>query len=233
MKLFVNGCSFSHGHTDFEDVTTPLSWVWPSLISDNFESTHNLAWMGGSNARILRTTLEFFDKIKDGSDWVAIIQWSSITRDELHDEETDTYFGALLDSPQPVLAGEDRFKFVHIPDSLVKAVNVYQRTAHLRSTKHMLEKLIYQQFIISNFFKRKNIKFLFTGMNQRSTIPNDFNHPLKQFLSPENNLLPISNFVNPGTPKLIESETDLHPNKEGHRVIAQYITNELKVRNYL
>jgi len=233
MKLFVNGCSFTHGHKSWDNDKNSPDWVWPSIMSSNFEETVNLAWQGGSNARIVRTTLDFFDKVKDGSDWIVVIQWSAITREDLHDEETDTYFGVLHESPVPVLTGEDCIKFIHIPDSFYRAVEIYQKTAHMRSTKQMLEKLIYQQFIISSFFKRKNIKFLFTGMNQRSTIPNDFEHPLKQYLPPENNLLPISNFVNIATPNLIESETDFHPNKKGHQVIANYITNELKQRNYL
>ena len=233
MKLFVNGCSFSHGHKDFDNSMVSPSWVWPNLLSTNFDEAVNLAWQGSSNGRILRSTLEFFDKVKDGSDWVAIIQWSAITRGDLYNEETDTYFGALLESPEPVLIGEDRIKFIHIPSSFYRAIEIYKKTAQFRPTKQLLEKLIYQQFTISNFFKRKNIKFLFTGMNQRSTVPNDIEHPLKQYLPLENNLLPISNFVNATTPNLIESETDFHPNKKGHQVIANYITNELKQRNYI
>lgn len=233
MKLFVNGCSFSHGHKDFDNNMSPPEWVWPSLMSSNFDETVNLAWQGSSNGRILRSTLDFFDKVKDGSDWIAIIQWSAVTREDLYDEDTDTYFSALLESPVPVLIGEDRVKFIHIPDSFYRAVEIYQKSSLLRSTKQMLENLIRQQFIVSSFFKRKNIKFLFTGMNQRSTIPNDFDHPLKQFLLLENNLLSLSHLVNMDTPNLIESKTDSHPNKMGHQVIANYITNELKQRNYL
>lgn len=233
MKLFVNGCSFSHGHKDFDNLLSP-DWVWPNLIAHNFDDFHNLAWMGGSNARILRTTLDFFNKIKDGNEWLVIIQWTSIYyRTELHDEQTDTYFGCCPGSTNPVLAGTDQTKFVSIPNRIFRMVDSYQKTAHYRSNKQQLENFIYQQFILSEFFIRKNIKFLFTGMNSKSLVPNDTQHPLLQYIPAENKLLPFSHFVNSNTLDLTESETDWHPNKEGHKVLANYITNELKARNYL
>ena len=61
MKLFVNGCSFTHGHKDWDKSMLATDWAWPSLMSDRFDETVNLAWQGGSNHRIVRTTLEFFD----------------------------------------------------------------------------------------------------------------------------------------------------------------------------
>jgi hypothetical protein len=227
MKLFVNGCSFSHGHKDFTDDMRSPDWVWPSLISDNFEETVNLAWHGGSNHRIVRTTLDFFDKVRDGDEWLAIIQWTSIySRTELHDEETDTYFGCCPGSSNPVLAGEDRVKFITIPTRIFRAVDAYQKTAHTRSDKQMMESFIQQQFVLSEFFKRKNVKFLYIGMSSKSVVPRNFQNPLQQYLPNDNRLLSISHFVNNTTLNLIESSTDFHPNKAGHQVIANYITNE-------
>jgi hypothetical protein len=53
-------------------------------------------------------------------------------------------------------------------------------------------------------------------------------------LSRENYLeTTLTSFINPGTRHLIENDTDYHPNKEGHKVIANYITKELEARNYL
>jgi hypothetical protein len=234
MKLFVNGCSFSHGHKDFSDTMQAPEWVWPNLLSPYFEKVENLSWLGGSNDRIVRTTLEFFDKIKDGEKWLAVIQWTSAySRTELHDEESDTYFGCCPGSENPVLTGDDRIKFITIPNRIFRSVQTYQKTAHIRSNKQMLESFIQQQFVLSEFFKRKRVNFLYTGMNSKSIIPNNLDYPLLQYLPLDKNVLPISHFVNKTTTNLIESSTDHHPNKAGHKVIANYIINELKARNYL
>ena len=70
-------------------------------------------------------------------------------------------------------------------------------------------------------------------MNSSSQLPVNFTHPLLKLIPSNNVLLPMTRFVNQNTPNLIESESDTHPNKMGHAVIANYITNELKARNYL
>ena len=234
MKLFVNGCSFTHGHKDFTDDMQSPDWVWPNLLSNYFERTENLSWLGGSNDRIVRTTLDFFDKVKDGENWLAIIQWTSaFTRAELHDQESDTYFGCLPGENNPVLTGKDTTKFITIPNRIFRCVSTYQKTAHIRSNKQMMESFIQQQFVLSEFFKRKRVNFLYIGMNSKSIVPNNTKYPLLQYLPTDKTLLPISHFVNQRTPNLVESDTDFHPNKPGHTVIANYITNELKQRNYL
>lgn len=233
MKLFANGCSFTHGHTGWDNDKNPPDWVWPSVMSSNFEKTVNLAWQGGSNARIVRTTLDFFDKIDDPSNWLAIIQWSAYIRLEFHDEESDTYFGFCGANDQPVLTGSDTVKFVTIPPRFQKKIRFHLDTLHTQSRRHLIEQFVYQQFVLSEFFTRKNIKFLFIGMNSSSQLPVNFTHPLLKLIPSNNVLLPMTRFVNQNTPNLIESESDTHPNKMGHAVIANYITNELKARNYL
>ena len=69
-------------------------------------------------------------------------------------------------------------------------------------------------------------------MSHSSFVSNDFDHPLMKVFSKENNVLTFSALINHNM-SLRESETDWHPNKAGHTVLANYITNELKARNYL
>jgi len=113
MKLFVNGCSFSHGHNLTDDLSP--KWVWPYLMSD-FDEVANYAWEGGSNDRILRTTLDFFNTIDDTSEWLAVIQWTDpYSRTELYDEESDTYIGYCLGAPGAIIGKPDHVKFISDP----------------------------------------------------------------------------------------------------------------------
>ena len=234
MNLYVNGCSFTHGHKDWDDNKSPPKWVWPSLLENYFDEVINNAWQGGSNYRIVRKTLEFFDKRKDCSEWIAIIQWTDpFGRMELYDEETDTYFGYMPGCQTPILYGPDHNKFITIPDKIFRMVSIYEKSTIVRSRKILESAFVQQQFLLSEYFKRKNIKFLYTAMNSSSKVHPETSHPLTQFLPYENMTTTFSSFVNPNTPNLIESSKDFHPNKDGHAVIANYITNELKARNYL
>ena len=70
-------------------------------------------------------------------------------------------------------------------------------------------------------------------MSSFGTVHPEYMHPLTKYLPFQNTIASFSSFVNPNTPNLIESETDFHPNKAGHKLLANYIINELKARNYL
>jgi len=234
MKLFVNGCSFSHGHKGWTDMLPP-KWVWPSLISKQFEETVNLAWQGGSNERIFRTTLDFFDDVKYTKDWLAVIQWTNpYARSELYDAETDTYYGYLNGSDKPVLDLTAHTKFIEIPKRFYRNIELYKATNLLKSEKQLESKFIQQTYILSEFFKRKEIKFLFVSVSTHSVIHPENTHPLAKLLPHENILqTPMTYFINPNSKEYIESDTDFHPNIKGHAVLSNYITNELKLRNYL
>ena len=235
MKLFVNGCSFTHGHKDWGDSMLPPDWVWSNVMSDRFDETVNLAWQGGSNHRVVRTTLEFFDKIKDPSDWLAIIQWTTpYSRTELYDAETNTYFGYCEGSADPVFDLTANTKFVTIPKDFYRTIELYKQTTIIRSHTVLESNFIYQNFLLSEYFKRRGIKFVFMSLSSHSFIHPENNHPLVKYLSREHYLdTTLTSFINPSTKHLIESDTDYHPNKAGHKVVANYITKELETRNYL
>jgi hypothetical protein len=235
MKLFVNGCSFSHGHKDWGKSMLPTDWVWPSLMSTDFDETVNLAWQGGSNHRVVRTTLEFFDKIKDTSDWLAVIQWTTpYSRIELYDTKTKTYFGYCEGSDEPVFDLTANTKFVTIPKDFYRTIALYKQTTIIRSHVDLESNFIHQNFVLSEYFKRRGIKFVFVSLSSHSFIHPENKHPLVKYLARENYLgTTLTSFINPASKHLIESDTDFHPNKAGHRVIANYITKELQTRNYL
>lgn len=235
MNLFVNGCSFTHGHKDWGNSMLATDWVWPSLMSGMFEETVNLAWQGGSNSRIVRTTLEFFDKIKDPSNWLAIIQWTNpYSRTELYDAKTKTYFGFCDGSDEPVFDLTANTKFVTIPKDFYRTIQLYKQTTIIRSHVELESIFIQQNFVLSEYFKRRGIKFAFVSLSSHSFIHPENRHPLVKYLARKDYMdTTLTSFINPNTKHLIESDTDYHPNKAGHQVLANYITNELKARNYL
>ena len=235
MKLFVNGCSFTHGHKDWGNSMLPTDWVWPSLMSEKFTETVNLAWQGGSNTRVVRTTLEFFDKINDPVDWLVIIQWTNTySRTEMYDEKTDTYFGFCDGSDEPVLDLTANTKFVTIPDNFYRAIQLYKQATIIRSNSELESIFIQQNFVLSEYFKRRGIKFAFVSLSSNSFVHPESGHPLVKYLARESYMdTTLTSFINPGVRHLIESDTDFHPNKEGHKVIANYIIKELEARNYL
>lgn len=55
MNLYVNGCSFSHGHKEFKiiDGKSDISpdWAWPMLLKEDFEEVISEAYRGSSNHR--------------------------------------------------------------------------------------------------------------------------------------------------------------------------------------
>ena len=89
MKLYVNGCSFSYGNT----LNNKLAW--PDFIED-FDVI-NESWIGSSNKRIIRRTIEYIQN-NNIEDTFFVIQLSDWVRDEWYDTEFDTWIGMCKDS---------------------------------------------------------------------------------------------------------------------------------------
>jgi hypothetical protein len=102
MKLFANGCSFTIGenlvppqligHRDpiirESAIQERLSKAWPNRLGEllNADQVVNLGIGCGSNARIVRTTLDWClsQNQQDLSEWTAIIQWTHPSRYEYY-----------------------------------------------------------------------------------------------------------------------------------------------------
>jgi len=85
MNLVTNGCSFTFGHKDSEHAMPP-DWVWPSRFNEINDITNvvNLAVEGGSMDRVVRTSIEYFEKNKgiDLEDTVLVVQHPTPNRGE-------------------------------------------------------------------------------------------------------------------------------------------------------
>ena len=88
MKLYVNGCSFSYGNA-LENKS-----AWPDFM-EGYDII-NESWIGSSNKRILRRTLEYI-QTHAYHDTFFVIQLSDWFRDEWYDAEFDTWIGMCKD----------------------------------------------------------------------------------------------------------------------------------------
>ena len=229
MKLLANGCSFTDGDN-----------TWPQQLVENgmFVEVHNLSMAGGSNDRIVRTTLDFCSK-NDMSNYMAVIQWTSLFRKEYYNANLKEWIGGTTvlnnNSPEDLSMAVTVEKgsttrdkdLVHISNAATEDMMYLQSITDYRlsTLKNIL--------ILQNYFEQHNIKYLFTSMGPDSHIAgNMFTHmyspqkqPIIHILESavnKNNWtkLSIANMLNNDLEYII-SQDDTHPNEKGHKLLAQ------------
>ena len=266
MNLFVNGCSFSAGHGEVHDeqgnLTPPLDYVWSNQIADKFDKVTNYALAGGSNDRILRTTMEYFSK--GPVDTIAIIQWTSPIRFEVYNELFKTWLGICNNTTTSIhsslsrgIKDEDLTVNIHMDDGLAlekfRNHKAYSKISNASQQQLMFLKSLndYQiqfyknVYVLEQYFKSNNIPFLFTSMSFYNHIVNAQDYmsidiietpPSKLEIDLKNILDKSSWTAQPFTGYMganYVSENDHHPNEEGHRLISEAIISELSKRNYI
>lgn len=226
MKLFTNGCSFTWGGGILEeerglkdtlvgtvsenDTRYRLEAVWTFQLHKllNTDEVVNYGIGCGSNARIVRTTIDFFvERINAGEDvsnWTAIIQWTEPSRYEVFNSKTNSYDLIKFDV---VLPRPDKHRFEYLQRRFFEDEKLFDDEWHT----HMVA--------LSSFFDKWNIKYLFSSMGPMN-VRNDFYSKTMCWLG-----------ETPETSMLIDID-DLrydsgHPNLLGHKYIAQRIFNRL------
>lgn len=254
MKLFANGDSFTFGgglynaHDRSDGGMTPYSTspanqerlqvTWPGVLKEfiGAESLVNYAMSGGSNARIARTTLDYFYKLlyegKNLSEYTAVIQWTEIARTEYMIDRHWFYFGpggaatdiGIGDKPLDPCKAE-----FYIDNYYKTYYKVFQ------SEQQDLTNFITQVTALGNFFKTHNVKYMFCMhvdcFFQAQRVKNiDW---VKPVLNKEFNWLNGSmhdsvliHFLDESTQ--ISPPEDTHPNVAGHRLIAEQIRNYIE-----
>ena len=243
MNLYVNGCSFTHGHRDFGGLDpmrpdSPPTWVWPSMLQPEFDKVVNQAWRGTSNNRIVRRTIDFLSTITNPTDWWVVIQWTSPERSEWFDYDNNCWYTQLYHrvvyDDMAIRDLEEQSRISRKGEIAVPYVT------DIRSDEHKILDLFYQTITLDTFLKAKGFNnVLYTCMsmncsldhnlknyvNQSSPNINLFNQ-LQGLLDEDKFLKPIS-VVTAGNE---ESAEDGHPNIEGHRIFSRYILNEMEKR---
>jgi hypothetical protein len=257
MKLFVNGCSYSWGggmcdihyhsesnpdkinflsiHKKHPNNTARLQKVYSYHLGKllKADEVHNISMGGGSNERIVRTTLEFYTnkllKNEDVTNYFNVIQWTSVDRIEVYD---DISKGMIHMLPSGVIFEPDDLSKtftaeehkVLIDDILSKKQNIYYK--NFMSQQQVVNKTFQQILTLGHFFEKHNIPYLFCSMNPDTIMEYFENYTdkiryINQFnwLDRKIDKSTITTYV--GKPRNTEYLcTSGHPNEKGHLEIA-------------
>jgi hypothetical protein len=252
--LFVNGCSFTAGngevHTPDGKLAPALDYVWANQLPE-FDSVTNLAICGGSNDRILRTTIEYFNS-HNATDHVVVIQWTSPLRFERYIPSCKAFAGFC----NAVGTAEARFS-LHMDNAKhlehLQNNGMYDRLNDAASQLLMYGKSIndyqinfYKKVIImQQYLDSKMIPYIFTSMSFANHLkpgqpyagPDQIEHTPTQYeVHLKNNIntdkwteSPLTSYQQSN----YVSAQDKHPNEAGHKLISNEIYKELQQRNYV
>ena len=249
MKLFANGCSFTWGAEILENQfgIMPMPFdnisedsikyetfrekhVWAYFLKEKFhdvEKYDNLARGGSSNKRIVRTTLDYFLNLIDKGirvdDYIAVIQWSDISRTEVYDKSINDY-------PYMTIRGV-RYPDIKDQSHLVYTYNNFVKERYKLDEQNFKDEFRNEIILLSSFFDQHNIKYVFCLMNERSAdIQPGYCTDNIIWLGATKSTTSISSVL-----KRYESEFDRscfypesHPNILGHKIIAKTVYNRLK-----
>ena len=255
MKLFANGCSWTFGGGLYNTFEEDGSWnfvqypgsthpqnikrekvVWPGQLGQLLGATQvvNLSIGAGSNARIVRTTLDYFyEQISLGgdiSDYFAVIQWTDISRHEYYAHGKwwlANVNGVGFDTGyKSGTLPHDMF----LPEQQITHGAYYYK--HMHSSEQDAYDTVMQVAALAGFFERHNIPYVFWTMNGLHC--DVISH--KQYLSGVDEfewLFETANdsrftcFVDVDAEYYIPN--DGHPNEKGHKMTAERIYDRLKI----
>lgn len=260
MKLFANGCSFTAGPDLIHDEDTgalsaPADYCWPYVlkeISQNIDDVDNLAMAGNSNEKIVRTTLEYFDK-NSSDNTVAVIQFSALHRLEFYLDPFKSYVNYcntsnIVDSEhgQAIIANENLYGYHFDNGKLMekardnKLMSLNHKTAesaikYLWSQQDLWHGYLKNVLVLQDFFTKRNIPYIFSTMARVNHVIEMDNMVFPTMLTTYGNILKneidkskwTQNSFSVMCEKNTLSETDSHPNELGHKLIANKILKKL------
>jgi hypothetical protein len=254
-NIYVNGCSFSKGHPPLLDRNGK---VWPDHLKDDYNVINESLSGGSSVRSLrmcISKALEQNTTLKDGKMVVQdssidtiICQLSSPERGEIWINEMGDYLAYIpnryvLEDMLPKLnkMGIGLIRDDNNPETItdqngrpIEEIYNLKIVHHVRNELTTYDDIQLQLASLCNTLQivcnAVGIKLLLCAMSDRC-IPGweGAGNPYK-IGTPR---LPIPYFVKPFSqifvhPSMVESDTDAHPNEEGHRIIYRYILSELK-----
>jgi hypothetical protein len=233
MKLFASGCSFTWGgeliktlHDEHGAILDEhnqsalnkhrLNITWPKHLSDMLGCTefHNHSMGCGSNARIVRKTLDFFvPKVlagEDMSEWTVAIQWTEPSRFEFFDNESSSWAVAKHD----VLIFEKSRSGNEHDKEFINQHYTYHNDTMWGNT------FFAQISALGNFLKIHGIKYVFTMIHEVFVSPlteTQLKYCNDHFVWYNNEI--INSSID--KMKVEPCEKSSHPSELGHRQIAE------------
>ena len=275
MILFTNGCSFTSGTPspelvinseqyneqwqvgehrldDFTSCYQDVPFSWPYLVMS--DKVINLGRQGSSNARILRTTLNFLDKVnkKTLQDCVFVICWTMCNRQEYWYKNVpfkvepslpghyQVMKPQLSNNPDDFYIKDDLNSWMLPEDHQVVPETINKYEALCRDMSKDIYDTLTQMIVLKNAFDFYNIdKFLYTSIFWQGTgincVDDEFNG-YTDWHSPLLNMLPHDHIIEDTT--VVNHLQDIyfsdgHLNELGNKEFARYIQQELEKRNWL
>jgi hypothetical protein len=227
MILLTNGCSWTWGaglnldyHPDLRNNS-----VWPKKLSDilGAEKYYNLSLAGGSNQRVVRTTVDWVlsQPKEDLAKTVAIIQWTGLSRYEFY------YPSDRLDEYENNQSRWIRCKVNCILNPYDKDTLAKKKYNDLRlSTYTEIEgmyRFIGDLLAVENLLTQYNIPYYFWAHDTK--LIGRFPKSMYEFCRDRFNWL-NSIDTEEWQYERVSSE-DPHPSLDGHKQIAQFLAEHI------
>jgi hypothetical protein len=246
MKLVTNGCSFTWGaeilpfeigiteddtkylqnidyYVDFRNKHTYTYRLHEKLKTTEYR---NLAMGGSSNKRIIRTTLDYFiPKIvnnEDLSEYIAVIQWSEPSREEIYHDKRYYTLSARGIWAQPSVSDEMNYNYKD-----------YIKGRLLLDDKNFTNQFVNDFVLLSSFLELHKISYVFCHIASPNWDMPDLSNiklPNVNWLAgtyQESSIRELINDVEQEQ-KIVLSYPQRHPNPEGHTLIAEILYNRFK-----
>ena len=247
MKIVTNGCSFTFGHKD-SVASQPPNWVWPSRLNDMNDITKvvNLAVEGASNDRVVRTSIEYFEKNKgiDLNNTILVVQHPTPNRGEWFNIKNKLWIGyvttmedVLYDISITDYTKEDLDRIMLDTTTERKIFDQYKGIVESDITEVI--KYFKNIILLQTYCKQKGIKLLQVGLSARCLPRFHFKESrdsiansifCKELYKMIDESIICDRFLTDIAKGNEESPDDGHPNEVGHDLIFRYIYNEIKER---
>jgi len=263
MKLYSNGCSYTWGGTlfsikytddsgnyyylprdkDCEQNKKRLETVYPHHLGKllNAAEVINDSMGGGSNDRIVRTTLDYFTNAKlkgqDLTDYFVTIQWTEPNRTEIYDDFFDhSYVGIMTNG----LCSENPQDGSYIHHEKVN--KLYYK--YFSNNVNDYNRLIKNIYSVGYFLRYHKIPHLFFSLGQ---LFSTWIEPEAQDVSRRVQLLDHYNSLMNDFTWFIDANQSMttvmtfedcmpegtHPNAKGHQQIAQTLYDYINQHNLI
>ena len=219
-SLFFNGCSYTLGG-ELEGVSNNIEYRrlkrFSHLVGEHFKTDYiNIATSGKSNDWIVEQTINWFEQGNTCD--VAVIQFSKKNRHLLYDKRS--------------------FEYHIIPRSTEKIADIFYKEIY---TDYLGEQNYYKNlFLLNEYIKKIKTKIIFLTLEKNmnssvstwglkckdikitsmveTIIPDDRKYYCRNYSK-------IYEFTKDKKYKLL---TGSHPNELGHKLIANYVINEIE-----
>jgi len=183
MKLYFNGCSFTHG----EELDNPQKDSWPSLVSANLKFDFlNDAVSGGTNDRTMYKTIQNINRYD-----YFVIAWTFYARfteyNPVDNFEINFNPGLVMD-PSFHYSDDLKINYAKFKDY----GTLYYK--HWYNELFEFKKWLQQIILLQSFFKLKNKSFLMINTSQNN-LPVFLQHQEK-FISATRHLLDFFDYLN-------------------------------------